>query len=155
LARLSQWSDDLAAISLIKGSAPPEIYIPLWWYSGGNVQTNNSSASNYGLAKHTTTLMPNPILHTLNTGWNPTAKFALEVALWTSSTSAPANAALVDVTTGGTVITASQITTTSTTATVLRSAQVTLTNGHAYGVAVWSSNGGTAYITDASLIVFP
>jgi Flp pilus assembly protein TadG len=97
----------------------------------------------------------NAKLHTLNATWNPNNKYAFEASLQvTSPYTVYAN--LYDITAGA-AVSGSQISTTSTTFTVVRSGQFTLIPGHQYGISLWSNSGsGTmVYLTDASLIVFP
>lgn len=158
----SQFNYDLNAISLVKGTgSPPEIYIPLWWHSGSsavvyNVTTQGSSFIVKGSATPTTSVSATQAkLHTLNSGWPSTTKFAFEVSLSGQSTPTTYYAALWDMTSNA-LINGSTVSISSTTATVLRSGQFTLTPGHVYGVTGWASAGGlNEYITDASLIVFP
>jgi hypothetical protein len=92
-------------------------------------------------------------LHTLNASWPSTTKFALEAAIYNNTVSKTTNAALWDIT-ANSVVSGTQISVTSTKVTVVRSGQVALIPGHQYGVTVWG-DAGTAYLTDASLIVFP
>lgn len=136
---------------------PPELYIPLWWYSGGSVTQSGvpSANSNYALSKGSTTLYAynksQAQLFTLNSSWPASVKYAVEATLWNSGTNT-IYAELWDIN-SNTPVVGSQISSPSTTATVVRSGSFTLTPGHSYALIVWSS--GTGYITDASLIVFP
>ncbi len=137
----------------------PEHYEELWWYSGSH---NNGSTTTtpgyYFLQKGGIGLngvsVPASNLITLSASWPMTTKYAFEVALTTTSSAMIAYAALWDIT-AGTIVGASQVSTTSTTFTVLRSGQFTLVSGHTYGVTLWGST--TSYVsdaTDASLIVY-
>jgi hypothetical protein len=151
---------DLNAISLAQGTgSPPEIYIPLWWYSGSysSMSAGSASAGSQFVRRSTTTTntTQNP-LHTLNTNWGANTKYAFEAAIQTTSSSVTAYAALWDVTSNS-LVSASQISTTSYGIfSVVRSGQFTLTPGHSYAITLWASVGGTyTYLTDASLIVFP
>jgi hypothetical protein len=149
---------DLIQQSLIQGtgSAPPEIYIPLWWYSGSKTQSTATSSGTAWIARGRSTTVSTAnqgVLHYLSSSWPASTKFALEAAIWTFG-GTTSYFALYDVT-SSTIVPSSQISTTSTTATVTRSAQFTLTPGHSYAITAWNTGAQTAYITDASLIVFP
>jgi hypothetical protein len=147
---------DLAAYSLAKGNGttPPEIYIPLWWYSGAVVSTNTNQSTNLvGKGLTSLTSSSNKNLHTLNSNWSSTQKYAFEATLYASS-GAICWAQLWDITSNA-AVSASQISTSNTTATVIRSGQFTLTPGHIYGINLYTGNSANVYLTDASLIVFP
>lgn len=138
------------------GSSVPEIYIPLWWYSGSLVATQATSITNTCLlAKGSTSYAPSSYvqthLHTLNSSWSRFNKYAFEVTIYNSSYVSQAD--LWDITSDAIVLT-SQVVNDNTVARVVRSGIFTLTPGHVYGVAM-CSGGGVTYITDASLIVFP
>jgi hypothetical protein len=144
--------------SLVKTpSGITELYIPLWVYSnsGGNA-TGNFAGSLFLVKGGTNGPFSNSgaKLHTLNANWSPTQKFALEVSIYSSNSAGTAYAELWDMTSNSGLV-ASQISTTSTTATLLRSGQFTLTPGHAYGVTLWNSSSSySTYITKAHLIAF-
>lgn len=155
---------DLAQLSLAKGagSSVTEMYIPLWVADGTTVNTTDTTGK-YFLADGTSSTFntggnPNNFsqvkLHTLNSSWSASTKFAFETTLYASNSSYPAYAGLYDIS-AGSLVASSVVNTTATTATVLRSGQFTLTPGHIYGVSVYTQGGGTANYVDASLIVFP
>lgn len=152
---------DVAQTSLISsgGTKPPEMYIPLWWYSGSystytgatvigsvNLQKGSTSGSKGYNVDSSTKLI------TLISSWPSTLNFALEATLY-GGASQTVTAYLWDYTTN-TTVSGSGLSTTATTATVIRSSQFTLVPGRTYGVT-FNNTGGAAYITDASLIVFP
>lgn len=139
------------------GTNPPEMYIPLWWYSGSSVNTSlTSSNTSIFLMKASlgfgSTASTASKLHTLNSNWLTTQKFAFEASMY-GSASITAFASLYDIT-SGTVVTS--VSTNSSSFTIVRSGQFTLTPGHVYGVQFYSGTSGSfVYLTDASLIVFP
>lgn len=143
--------------SLVKSpSSMTEMYIPLWVYSSGTSST--TSVSVVYLQKGTTTAATGVTsavnLHTLNSSWPSTQKFAFEAALYSSSASGTAYVTLRDMTANGPVV-SSQLSTTSTTSNVLRSSQFTLTPGHVYGVTISSSSASyAAYVSKAHLVAF-
>lgn len=146
----------------------PELYVPLWWYSGSYSDwnnANNSYNSTQYLSKGTTSglngggynagVSSSVELFTINAHADPNTEYALEVTAWGAS-GYQVNVQLWDLgaTSATAVGSAPQIQFTSvTTATVMRSGKFTLIPGHTYGISMWSNNG--AYITDASLVVFP
>jgi hypothetical protein len=143
------------------GTTPPELYIPLWWYSGsvgsqsayttaGSAFIGRGSTSNNFTYAHTSAK-----LYTLNSSWLPTLKFALEVSMY-STNSSGAYAELWDLTTNSVVNGSSISTTAVSTASVIRSGQFTLIPGHIYGITTWVNAASySCAVTDASLIVFP
>lgn len=149
----------LSQVSLQKQpSSITEMYIPLWVYSSGSANATLSTPSSSLLQKGSTnTNSPSQNatkLHTLNSSWTANQKFAFEVSIWNGSSSFTTYAALWDITAGA-IVSSSQISTSSTTATLIRSGQFTLTPGHSYGVALWtSSSSGPAYLTKAHLVAF-
>jgi hypothetical protein len=147
---------DLIQQSLVKGTgAPPEIYIPLWWYSGGIVSTSSvtSLGSKFLIKGSTTTNTFLNVLHTLNASWPSSTKFAFEIAIYCNA--GVARAELWDMTSNTAVI-GSAVSTGATTATVIRSGQFNLTPGHNYGVTISNDfSADTVNVCDASLIVFP
>lgn len=143
--------------------APPPIAeekIVLWSADGTYTSGGNSSAGANFISDGSTSLAnvtgaSVARLHTLNSAWPSTQKFAFEATIWSSSTSGTGYAALWDMTTNAQVI-GSQVSCATNTATVVRSGQFTLTPGHVYGVSIWiASPASTVYLSDASLIVFP
>lgn len=152
---------DVAQTSLVKGaSSAPEMYIPLWWYSGSSstVATLGVGQNVYFAVKGSTSLNSGsgaqPLIK-LSSNWPATQKFALEAGLMCSGTASTLYVALYDITTSAQV-SASQISTSSLSFVIVRSNQITLTPGHSYGITAWAQQAGSgAYITDASLIVFP
>lgn len=148
---LSQWS-------FAKGTGgvnPPELYIPLWFYSGGTASESSNSNVSSGYVfidkasnTPTTGTGSGRILHTLG-NWSATQQFAFEIALSAGGT---INAGLYDLT-SNTLI--SYVSTTSATMVVLRTGKFTLTPGHQYGITLWGTSGVQFNATDASLIVFP
>lgn len=93
-------------------------------------------------------------LFTLNSNWSSSTKFAFEATFSTAAASCVVYVDLYDITTN-TMIT--EIRSTSTTFSTIRSEQFTLIPGHSYGVSAWVNiytAGNNAYITDASLVVF-
>jgi hypothetical protein len=122
--------------------------------------TINGSATVIGnnfLAKGTITAVTSATtatqLHTLNVNWSPSQKFAFECSLFGSASTYTSYAGLWDFT-AGSVVSASQVSTTSTTATLVRSGQFTLIPGHVYGVTVWVSATGTLHVSKAHLVAF-
>lgn len=140
---------------------PPEIYIPLWWYSSAaaNSDSGSSGASSTHLvakgftAANISSASSSTFLYTFNAKWPATTKFALEATIYVQSTQT-VYAGLWDIT-ANTLVAASQISNTTTTPTVVRSGQFTLTPGHVYGVALWTNNASYyVYITDISLVAY-
>ncbi len=130
--------------------------IPLWVYSSGANVNNANTASTYflpkGSASAATFSSSAAKLHPLNSNWATGQKFALESSIYTASAPGVVYAALWDMTANA-IVSASQISTSSATATLLRSGSFTLTAGHVYGVTWWSSSGTyNAYLTKAHLI---
>lgn len=151
----------LSQTSLVNnGGKPVEYPIPLWVADGQAAQWNCGTEGSCFLADGTNspqsnTTGSNTRLFTLNSNWSPSQKYAFEATIYVQS-GYTAYAELYDVT-SSTYITASRISSTSTTATVVRSGQFTLTPGHVYAVTFWGPNQSSIYeyISDASLIVFP
>jgi hypothetical protein len=145
----------LSQVSLVKTpSGITEIYIPLWVYSSGTAGTTASGYAQKGSTTITSTATNATTLHTLNTSWFQSQKFALEGSIYISNSAGTAYLQLVDLTTSSGVPNAT-ISTTSTTATLLRSGTFTLTPGHKYGLQLSSNVGSyTAYLTKAHLIAF-
>lgn len=113
--------------------------------------TQDSAFLNYGVATMPIgTTGSAARLLTLSSNWPSSTIFAFEVTSYNGVGSA-SYIDLYDVTSATSIV---QISTGSTTATVIRSGQFTLTPGHVYAVSLRSSSGGNAYITDSSLIVF-
>lgn len=128
-------------------------YLPL---AGGSA-TSTSTSSGVTFVTigggSTGTKGANTILHTLD-NWNPSTLFALEAAMYVTG-GATAFAALYDMTSNA-VVAGSQISTTSSTITIFRSAKFALTPGHAYGVTLWTSNSANqASIAAEWLVAFP
>ncbi|UNO48062.1 hypothetical protein [Alicyclobacillus acidoterrestris] len=147
---------DLATMSMTPGSGIAETKIPLWWADGTTV-SNTSSGNALGDGAGLNSDSPatsNQSLFTLSSNWPLQMQFALETTVRSSSTSYTASANLIDMSNSETAISGSQVSTTSTTLTVIRSGKFNLTPGHTYGVA-GSSNGGSVVFSDASLIIFP
>lgn len=139
---------------------PPTIVeypIPLW-FADGTAQGDNSTTSGVHWIKDGSSggmgisITSETKLHALNSNWASSQKFAFEATLYVSS-SGTAYTALWDMTSNS-IVSSSQLSTTSATATVLRSGQFTLTLGHIYGVTLWNLSAGYSNICDASLIVF-
>jgi hypothetical protein len=157
-----QWNNSAAQASLAPVASSPEYYIPLWWWSGNANQGLNGVTSagtlidkgaQMGVHASASATSANK-LHTLNSAWAANTKYSFEATIYGSG-AATTSAALWDITANA-IVSGSTISTTSTTATVVRSGQFTLTPGHIYGVTGWISNGSYyVSITDASLIVFP
>lgn len=151
---------DVAQTSIVKGAtSAPEIYIPLWWYSGSTVINPASSSGSLFLPKGSTSAAgptaTSAKLHTLNANWSNTMNYALEAALSTANGGISVNIALWDFTTGS-IVTDSQLSTLAMQNTVVRSGKFTLIPGHIYGVTIWNVNtSNNIAVTDASLIVFP
>jgi hypothetical protein len=148
---------DLAQLSLTKvPSRVTELYIPLWVADGTTVSISGGAAGGAAtfLQDGGTTGSSGSAgrLHTLNSNWPTTTKFAFEATIYVAG-SYTAYATLWDITSNSQVV-SSQISTTSTTATVVRSGQFVLIPGHVYGVSVWCPSS-SMYISDAHLIVFP
>lgn len=155
---------DLSTLSLTGGSGMMESKIPIWWSDGTNVPVNNASgdtiAGSYllmdgslNLASSTTTNGAG--LFTLSSNWLSNTQYALEYTIWTNTNSNTAYAELWDITSGS-AVTTSQVSTTSTSATIVRSGKMSLILGHSYGVTIYVSiSADSVYMTDASLIVFP
>jgi hypothetical protein len=94
-------------------------------------------------------------IFTLSSNAKSTQKYAFETTVYINSSSYTLNVALWDMTSNA-LVSSSQVTTTATTATVVRSGQFTLTPGHIYGVTIWCpTSSATGYLSDASLITFP
>lgn len=112
---------------------------PLFFVDGGS----NSAYAN------------NAVLHTFSSKWTSSVKVAFEATIWSTGTTV--YSALYDASTSsGTLISGSTVSTTATTATVIRSSQFTITSGKPLAVAWYgSSSGQDYYICDASLIIFP
>lgn len=142
------------------GTNPPEMYIPLWFYSGSYAGSGNASASSSNLISKnstgiTTSSSTGAKLHTLNSNWYPQQQFAFEASLQIGNASYSAYAGLWD-TTSGSLVSSSQISTNNTTFSLVRSGRFTLIPGHVYGITLWTGNASySAIMTDASLIVFP
>lgn len=152
---------DLSTLSLVGGSGIAEAKIPLWWADGtywaqaqsnpGQACLGDGSTNMYSPASSGPTCLIQIPSNTL-TG----TQFAFEstIEAYTSNTSVLAE--IWDMT-SNTGVTASQISTTTTAFSVIRSGKFTLTLGHWYGVTLWDNpaSGTNMYISDASLIVFP
>lgn len=156
-----QWHDSVAQASLAPPASVPERYIELWWYSGNAFQPGGqtTASGSYLVAKGTTSSYgtystANAKLYTVNSSWPTTTKFAFEAAL--NATGATTTYACLWDCTSNTQVSGTTISlASSSTYTVVRSGQFTLTPGHSYGIAIWNTNGSYGvYITDASLIVF-
>lgn len=148
---------DVSQTSLAKsGSSVVEEYIPLVFMDGtSNGSTTTSAGVNFiadGLNGIATSITSSTKLHTLNSNWNPSQQFAFEISIYVSSTGT-AYAALWDMTSNA-IVSSSQISTTSSSATVIRSSKFTLIPSHSYGVTLWNPNAGYSNISDASLIAF-
>jgi hypothetical protein len=150
----------LSKTSLAKApSSVTELYIPLWVADGTTANVGGASAGAQfigdGNSGYVTSSSSNAKLHTLSSGWSPTTQFAFEITFYVGNSAATAYAELWDLTAGA-AVSASQVSTTSTTPTVVRSGKFTLTPGHQYGVTCWVSNTSySTYPSDAHLIVFP
>lgn len=154
---------DTATLSLANLSAvkPVEIYVPLWLANGtiaGNTVTSSTDpallrdGSTGGM--NASSSLADSRLFTLSSKWPANLKFAMEVTFYAQSGST-ANMELWDIT-ASSAVSSSSVSTTNTTASVIRSAQFSLIPGHVYGVGWWNSTATyMTYITDASLIVFP
>lgn len=150
------WNGDLQLASLQPPASFPELYYPIWIYSGGAAGVSNGGTTYY-LQKGSTSVNSNANpLFTISANAKPNQKYAIEATVWGSTTSSPSpSLGLWDVT-ANTWVTTTLISSSSTSATVLRSAQITLTPGHSYALAPFSgTTSNTVYVTDASLIVFP
>lgn len=152
---------DLAILSMVGGSGIAEAKTPLWWADGTSIATltNINAAGENFLSDGSTTLAtslatPSTKLFTLSSGWLSSQKFALEGTYWCGNSSYTAYLSLWDAT-SNLQVTTSQVSTTLTTASVIRSGQFTLTPGHIYAVTPWSSATTGVAVVDASLIVFP
>lgn len=150
-----QWNNSAAQASLAPVASSPEYYIPLWWYSGSTTGTaQNLTFLQKGSTSTSTLATSTPAnLHTLNSAWPATTKFALEVSMSTPAATT-IRVDLYDITASA-LVSGSAISLTNATAMqVVRSGQFTLTPGHTYGIRM---NGGSSNVTmtDASLIVFP
>jgi hypothetical protein len=135
------------------GSSAPvvEQKYPLWVYSSGTASSTATSAP-YLLQKGTTSLSGSATgIYTLRSTWSSSQKYALDVSLSNTNSGYTSYAALWD-TTSGTIVSASQVSTTSTTSTLLRSGSFTLTPGHSYNVSIWTTSGGVALISKAYLV---
>lgn len=153
------WNGDIALASLQPPASFPELYEELWWYSGATESTNATGPQTAGLQRGgpTSGLTGNPPFQLFGStnSWKATQQFAFEATIYNSTSGGTTYAEMWDLTSNVAVLN-SQISTTSNTAVVVRSSEFTLTQGHNYGVTWWSSNSAdTAYITDASLIIFP
>lgn len=151
---------NLALASLLPPASFPELYQELWWYSGGNTAIGNAGSAGNAIQKGSGSSLPSfsssqTHLFTLGSNWNVSQQCAFEATLWTSG-AYTCNAELWDIT-AGSVVSGSAISTTSTSAIVVRSGKFTLIPSHSYGITYWSvtGSGTTVYLTDASLIVFP
>ncbi|WP_088186036.1 hypothetical protein [Desulfosporosinus sp. FKA] len=148
-------SYDLNNLSLVNSSSGyKEFYVPLWIYSSGylNAGGYNSAGNAFvgkGTVNATASNLPNAILHKLSSSWSANTKFALECSF--SGQQYTNYIALWDLT-SGTIVSSSQISTTSTTMTSLRSSQFTLIPGHNYGITFWNSNSYNVYISKAHLV---
>ncbi|WP_088186038.1 hypothetical protein [Desulfosporosinus sp. FKA] len=140
-------------------ASPPEIYEELWWYSGGSTSFPTATPNGAFLQKGSTSPVSSGssmVLITLNPLLSPNTKYSLEASIALSVGGYTGYVDLYDITVGQAVAT-SQISTTTTTFTLVRSNQFTLIPGHQYGISSWCPNYSTAApkITDASLIIFP
>jgi hypothetical protein len=144
---------DLAQLSISKGfgSGATEIYIPLWMSDGTVVNNNQSTAPGVTWLLDGNNAGANK-LHTLSAKWPATQAFAFEITMYSGS--GVVYAGLWDWTTNS-LVSASQVSTTNTSATVIRSGKFMLIPGHQYGVTVWSGGAWYGYLSDASLVVFP
>lgn len=145
---------DLANTSLVKTGSLTEMYIPLWVYSGGSAAIINSTYAYLikGGTGSTGGIASSNKFHTLSTNWLTSQSFSFEASIY-SSTATPASATIWDMT-SNIQVSNSTISTSSTTATLIRSGQFTLIPGHAYGIALKSDGTATAHLTKASLIAF-
>lgn len=137
------------------GAALKERYIPLWVYSSGATGANANSPAYAQKGFSAGVSSPNTSqakLHTLSNQWSASQTFVLEVSL-SSYRGYTVYAALYDITTNA-VVSGSMVSTTSTTAILLRSGSVTLVPGHVYGVQFYctDTNNGNAYLTKAHLV---
>lgn len=155
------WNGDLLQTTLNPQPVFPELYYPLWWYSGLVSSPNNTSTQgtvfiSKGSTSSTSSYSSSSaLLCTINSNWSTSVKYAFEAAIRCSSSSGTAYAALFDIT-AGSIVSTSQISTTSTTSTVIRSSSFTLIPSHSYAITTWSSvSSYSVLITDASLIIFP
>lgn len=145
--------------SLVKsGSGIVEEYIPIY-LADGNAATLNTTTTTYYLVDGGTTQANGSTSNVktliLSSTWPPSQKFALEATIWTYASNVTGTYSLYDLTSTPTIVSGSTVTISSTTATVVRSGQFTLTPGHSYGIGFYSNTSGyQAYICDASLIVF-
>jgi hypothetical protein len=130
-----------------------ELYIPLWIYSTSAAAWKTASSGTAFLQKGTINGYAQVALHRLNSGWSPLQTFAFEASMYSSNSSSTAYLALWDVTSNS-LVSASQLSTTNTTPTLLRSGQFTLTPGHSYGVTIWASGSYNCNVTKAHLIAF-
>lgn len=144
--------------SLVKSpSSMTEMYIPLWVYSSGNVSAGGTTTmyvqKGTTNSENASTTLSTIKLHTLNSSWPSAQKFAFEASVWSSSGTLAAYVTLYDCTASA-LVSSSQISSTSTTATVIRSSQFTLTPGHVYGVAISSASTNSSYMSKAHLVAF-
>lgn len=150
---------DANNLSLVKTGNLTEMYVPLWYYSSGSngssqATANTSSFIYKGGTGVTTNTSSSAKLHTLSSNWSPNQQFAFEASLETGGASYAANAQLYDFTSSS-AVSGSQVSTTSTSFTLIRSGKFTLTPGHVYGVQLWIANNVvSASLTKASLIAF-
>lgn len=154
-------SDGQVPVNQLKKSPlPAEIPHPLWI---GNYQpaitTSSMTAPGHFLSKGSTSLNASSTntsvrLHTLSLDWRQDLRAALEVVMRTSS-GYTAYAALWDLSTSE-IVSGSTVSTTSGSATIVRSPILSnLVRGRHYGVTVWQSSSGQAYLHEAHLIFFP
>jgi hypothetical protein len=147
---------NLSCISLVNpsGNTLKEAYIPLWVYSNSSASSGQSAAGSAFIGKGQTNIASpgtSTKLHTLSSSWNPNQKFAFEASVYDANAAGTGYWALWDAT-SNTIVTASQISTSATTATLIRSGSFTLTPGHAYEIAAWQSGGYAVYLTKAHLV---
>lgn len=135
----------ITRFSLQSGNRLKEAYIPLWVYSSSYDDAGAGGIAGGVVVQKGTTNVNTPsgstatIMHTLNSNWPSSQKFAFEASFNLSSSGGTAYLCLYDITAGA-VIGASQISTTSTTATLIRSGSFTLTPGHEYAVSLWTNS---------------
>ncbi len=138
---------------------PVELKYPLWWSNGthmlvsGVLTSGSSFVQDGGTGRNGTA--SDTTLHILSSKWPAGTNFALEVTAYSNAAGYTNYVALWDMTANA-IVSSSQISTNQTTASVFRSTSFMLTDGHSYGITLWtSSSGGQSYLIDASLIIYP
>lgn len=131
-------------------------YLPLFSNGGsGNVTSTASGTTFISISGGSTTTKSTATnLHTLD-NWLPSTQFAFEAPIL-AQTGGTGYAALWDMTSNA-IVTGSQISTTSSTVAVFRSAKFSLTPGHVYGITLWSSSSSyyVQLLSGAWIVAFP